>query len=412
MLHPCGDGRPAFFPEIDYRSHPAFAHIDQQRYSDDAGVEARVGAIDRAFSELTSRAWESEDQCATQFDKTIRPLLADLESHLAETIPSKRINEWISRSLAHADADLLAQALIAQRRRGWQGQDNDLSRDLKEQGFHLCRLDTQTRSRLLDLCAPAMERLRNQGKGTVKGRLVENFELESDVGRTLHKFFAKQGVLDGLSAYAGSNVNFVGFTLEYSYPGQRWWKGAYADCGLPEARTSYMHFDQGCRDPKAIVALSEIGPENGPTGFVRGSHLEPRSPFLHFLMTGLDLTFQADPKMTPEGLNYRPRFSHEAYRREMLALPTCMHGSSHFGDDIVDGSQLSEKLLANEVKMTRDKGDCIVFDGNFGIHRGGLVQQGERFVFQVVFDIAPRHSALELAKRKARGMALRMLGKA
>jgi len=43
-------------------------------------------------------------------------------------------------------------------------------------------------------------------------------------------------------------------------------------------------------------------------------------------------------------------------------LPRALQGSSHFGDDVIDGTQLSKDLLENEVLMTKDVGNCIVFD--------------------------------------------------
>src|SRR6202043_2185403 len=154
--------------------------------------------------------------------------------------------------------------------------------------------------------------------------------------------------------YIGSNVNFTGFSLEYSYARQNWWRGVYSDIGLPDSKTTYMHYDQGCRDPKAIIALTDVTEENGPTGFVRGSHKKVRSRFLHFMVTALDHCFQRDENQETSDTNYRPRFAREQYRRELLLLPRALHGSSHFGDDILDGTQLSEELLANEVRMTKD----------------------------------------------------------
>jgi hypothetical protein len=211
-----------------------------------------------------------------------------------------------------------------------------------------------------------------------------------------------------LSDYVGINVNFVVFSLEYSYAGQIWWTGVYSDLGMADVKTTYMHYDQGCRDPKAIVALSEVGEDNGPTGFVRRSHKKERSTFLHFMITALDRRFLRDKVGDQEGANYRPRFANARYRRELLLLPAAFQGSSHFGDDILDGSPLSEELLKNEVRMTNDVGNCIVFDGNYGIHRGAMVKRGERFVFQVIFDIAEPLPVLTYLKARLRGFAIDM----
>jgi hypothetical protein len=56
--------------------------------------------------------------------------------------------------------------------------------------------------------------------------------------------------------------------------------------------------------------------------------------------------------------------------------------------------------------MTSDVGNCIVFDGNYGIHRGALVKSGERFVFQVIFDIDKPVPLATYLKRSLRAFAL------
>ncbi len=59
--------------------------------------------------------------------------------------------------------------------------------------------------------------------------------------------------------------------------------------------------------------------------------------------------------------------------------------------------------------MTRDVGNCIVFDGDYGIHRGALVKSGERFVFQVIFAIEPDPPKIGALKKRARAIARRVL---
>jgi len=88
-----------------------------------------------------------------------------------------------------------------------------------------------------------------------------------------------------------------------------------------------------------------------------------------------------------------------------------LQASTGFGSDVLDDTPLSQELLSREAKVTQDIGNCIVFDGNFGIHRGAMVQRGERFVFQVIFDINRPLSVSERVVRVSRGFALRMLGK-
>lgn len=408
--------RPSYFyPAIDYRAHPAFRSLDVVPYAHDEEINALISSIDERLEKLSDAHFSSDNEIVHSFDRGAAKIIAVLKARLLETIRDERVVTWLEGAFAKASEELLQQVRVANFRRGASPlgiqttAGRVVAQDLRRDGIHICRLDADTHKRLLKFCAPHMSELRELAKIRPNERIVHNFELYGEVGRELHRFFRRQGILDGLVGYVGNNVNFAGFALEYSYARQNWWRGAYSDIGLPDSKTTYMHYDQGCRDPKAIIALTDVTEENGPTGFIRGSHKKPRSRFLHFMMTGLDHCFQKDGQREANDTNYRPRFASERYRREFLLLPRALQGSSHFGDDILDGTPLSEELLSNEVRMTKDIGNCIVFDGNFGIHRGGMVRSGERFVFQVIFDIGPPLDLITGIKRRLRWIALRFL---
>jgi hypothetical protein len=401
-----------FYPKIDYRMHPAFGDLGIPPRSDDDDIDRMISEIDQELTRLHSTHYPAEAELEAAFTKNLLPRIQSLAKYLSATTSDVRVSPWLKRAFEDVTGELREYLHVGNRRHASKGaaSNNDFDRrvtsDLQQDGVHICRLDHVTRQSLLDLCAPFMSDMREEAKSNPKQRIVRNFELYGKVGGLLHKFFQRQGILRGLSDYVGSNVNFAGFSLEYSYAGQVWWTGVYSDLGLSDVKTTYMHYDQGCRDPKAIVALSEVGEDNGPTAFVRGSHKKERSTFLHFMVTALDRRFLRDETADQETGNYRPRFANVRYRRELLLLPAAFQGSSHFGDDILDGSPLSEELLKNEVRMTSDVGNCIVFDGNYGIHRGALVKRGERFVFQVIFDIADSLSPSTYLKRRLRGFAL------
>ncbi len=404
-----------FYPYIDYRLHPAFRDIAADPDYDDAEVNGLVGRIDDALVQLHAAKYP-DDELPNAFNADPGVRIGALETYLRRAARSQRMTEWFDRALSDVRTELLEEARVA----NWRSLNGNISEGergltvanaLREDGVHIDRLEPETRAELREICAPQMARLREKAKEGGVERLVYTYERYSKVGMILERFFERSGIMSGLKGFVGSNVSFAGFSLEYSHDKQKWWRGLYSDIGLPESKTNYMHYDHGARDPKAIIALSEVTEETGPTGFVKGSHRKERSGFLHTMVKSLDHTFRPDPSLPYEQVYYRNRFSKIEYRREFLQQPTAFQACSHFGDDIMDDTPLSRELLSTEVKMTHDRGNCIVFDGNYGIHRGALVRKGERFVFQVVFEIAPPLPFMTRIKREARGVALRLLGK-
>jgi hypothetical protein len=93
---------------------------------------------------------------------------------------------------------------------------------------------------------------------------------------------------------------------------------------------------------------------------------------------------------SPLGAYIRP-FAYPKYRQLFMQLPPILRRLGQFGDDILSDSDLSEKLRKNEVQVTSKIGNAFVFAGDQGIHRGGLVEKGERWSLQLGFkEAAPK----------------------
>ncbi len=405
-----------YYPKIDYPSHPAFCMLDVDPRDDNGVVEDMIVEIDQAVCHLNESPFSDQSSLREAFDDVLVSRIDSLTEYLSRTTENDRVRSWIQRAVQNVRQELWEGAVVAVRRRksaslGLTEEALEVASKLKKDGCAIFRLEEETKRTLRRLCDPAIAELRERAKQEPIDRLVHNYELSGKVGQEIASFFRRKSICEGLSGYVGSNVEFAGFSLEYSYPKQSWWRGLYLDVGLDDTRTSYMHYDHGCRDPKAIITLSEVEKESGPTRFVVGSHAQDRSRFLHFMIKSLDFAWERDPEVLGPGTYYRPHFSRPEYRREILQLPAAFQGSSHFGEDVLDDTPLSHELLSHEIAMTSEVGDCIVFDGNNGIHRGALVERGERIAFQIVFLVEDRPSFAQTMYQKTRGMALRMLGK-
>ena len=402
--------RGRYYPAVDYRAHPAFSGLDVPDFTDATGVTERVDAIDRAFADLVSGEGGRQDGLHAGFEATVAPLLRDLARFTAAGVPYAETGSWIANAMEECAKELADVAMLLGMRGGVGGHAGGrVAQDLERDGMSLLRLDPSAKRQLAKSVEAETRWLKSRSGES--GRIVATMARYSDAGMLLDRLFRGEGVYDALTSYKGAPVSFTGFSLEYSHERQSWWRGCYTDIGLAPTRTTYMHYDYGCRYPKAIVTLSEVRPENGPTSFIPGSHRQPRSEFSHTFVKALDYQFWRTFGENPDAGYHRKQFSEPGYRMFFLALPQELRGCSHFGEDVLDGSPLSEELLAGERQITSDVGDGVVFDGDYGIHRGARVMQGERLVFQVIFAVKEPDNAWRQAYLRGRQLASKLRGR-
>jgi hypothetical protein len=92
-------------------------------------------------------------------------------------------------------------------------------------------------------------------------------------------------------------------------------------------------------------------------------------------------------------------------RTHFMLLPPQLRFNSHFGFDVVPGSEQETRILAKEVTLEGEAGKFLIFDGARLLHRGGLVDSGERVVLQLIFG------SKRSIPRRALGEARRILGR-
>lgn len=211
----------------------------------------------------------------------------------------------------------------------------------------------------------------------------------------LNREFKSLGVLDAVSAYAGRKIRVTGLALELSVPQATWWNNAIAGLDRPP-RTLYAHLDEAISFPKSIVYLTDVTGQNGPTGCYPGAYeamdMNPLQAIIGRVV-GIVGTRPDSPLRDYYAKQYHQSMNSEKFRRHFMRLPESLRFNSHLGWDVAPGSELESRLADSEQRMTGPAGTFIIFDGARLLHRGGMVQQGERVALQVIF------SDLTLAQR-------------
>lgn len=208
------------------------------------------------------------------------------------------------------------------------------------------------------------------------------------IRRVLNREFKALGVLDAVSAYTGRRTRVIGLALELSVPQATWWKNAISGLDRPP-KTLYAHLDEGISYPKSIVYLTDVTEQNGPTGCYPAAYeamqLNPLQEMIGRVVgtvgNGAD-----SPLKAYYAKQYHQSMNSENFRRHFMRLPKSLRFNSHMGWDVLPGSELESQLAAIERKMTGPAGTFITFDGACLLHRGGLMEQGERVALQVIFS--------------------------
>lgn len=298
-------------------------------------------------------------------------------------VPS-RWNPFLTlKSLARISPFLLRNFIELKRRRGhWAALHRDPNRlplpdyqDFFRQGFLAKKIDAEKKRRLVALAKPHFDELREKrAKDTRPTNKINNLKLRRNLSPELFalvdEILTEHRVLQILSAYNGYPMGISTVNTQINDASDLYWTNHFSDVNLPDPPTSYMHIDSSVSYIKAIIYLNEVSETNGSFCYVRGSNLVmKRKGFWDFIirkandMSRLDRT---DPR------------NRELFR----ALPSFFRRKSEMGNDYKPGDDFTHELLRNEVKFTSDRGDMIVFDTD-GIHRGAMVQTGERLILQV-----------------------------
>ena len=176
-----------------------------------------------------------------------------------------------------------------------------------------------------------------------------------------------RGILGAAETYVGHAVKIKNLDLQINDPTDAHWRNHFADAGVPDPSTAYMHIDS-VRRVKCMIYLTDVTDRTGPFSYVLGTN-------------AIRLGFLEDIIRKANDISRLDRCDRET-RELFSALPKVLQRKSEFGNDLHDSMPEVAALLASEHFFTSDDGNLILFDNN-GIHRGGMVLEGKRIILQV-----------------------------
>lgn len=266
-----------------------------------------------------------------------------------------------------------------------------LALKLEAQKYFLGELSHNVVDVLLNTCRKELNFFRENAK---KGAL-KRADLSSNRGATIRKIckelnlqFRELGVFDAMGAYWGKKFRVSGLALELSVPQSGWWQNHLPSL-VRGPHTLYAHFDESKSYPKAIVYLSDVDFRNGPTSCYPNVYdnlnLNPLKELIGRVV-GVVGGSKDSALNNYYSKQYHQSVGSENFRKHFMRLPKEMRFNSHFGWDVMPESPLEKCLVEDEIKVIGGAGTFIVFDGSRLLHRGGLIESGERIALQVIFS--------------------------
>lgn len=239
----------------------------------------------------------------------------------------------------------------------WRMEQGDIAELLKKIGQYVARLEAR------------------KSKIPAEKRKFSDHSLhipESDAGfySWLGELFGKYDIQKIIESYSGRRMNLKTAAVFLNDPQDEYWKDHFADVGLPDPPTAYMHTDSSMRWLKCMVYLSEVREENGPFSYVLGSN--------NFYMSFWEYVARKSSDMS--GLDKCER----NWREMFWTLPHFLQRKCELGNDFLEGDPAVKMLLEREKKFTSAEGNMIIFDTD-GVHRGGMVHSGRRLALIAAF---------------------------
>lgn len=180
----------------------------------------------------------------------------------------------------------------------------------------------------------------------------------------------ESGVMTAAGDYLGRPARLIDVNPQINDVTDTFWRDIFPDAGIDDLPpTAYFHRDASGGDLKAIIYASDVSEGNGPFNYVLGSN--------RIRISRLDdLICEANDSNGLGGTD-------PVARRRFAALPKKLRQKGTFGNDLVQSSPLSGQIKDGLWSIRAPRGSIVLFDTK-GIHRGGMVVEGERRVITCV----------------------------
>lgn len=380
---------------IDYAHHPAFKPFSDlsRRSLSDAGVY--FTKLNCLWEQLIGPEYaERAADIPARFVAERSRFMAELYPHLSTLGEPDYINfvrQALDKSAEMILREITYRTAARLKVRNYGEKAEDVRDELQTKSVASFHLEPSERAKIVRILEPYIKKLRHDSRTNSGARCFVAVPAWGDDWILIKRFLRRNHIEEGISAFAGYPMELVGYALTYSHPEESWFKQCYQDLELKVPKTVQMHFDEDNISAKSMLYLNDVWKENGAFSFVPRSAaiIASRSQTSYFkCLDYAHAAFAASRGATETSYN-RALFGTPALRPHFARLPAELQGSSGPGDDIEDGTPLSDFLTSNEQKITTSVGDFALFAGGETLHRGGVVESGERWALQMIYKDPP-----------------------
>lgn len=211
---------------------------------------------------------------------------------------------------------------------------------------------------------------KNTGREFSESRSTVDPRDSEDLINLIKSILEDSDILDLASKYTGRKISLVDVNPQINDTSDTFWNDIFPDReGEAIPRAAYHHRDASGGDLKAIIYYSDVGVLNGPFTYAVGSNLMTIGRLDDLLREANDHNGMSSTKIES--------------RKIFSALPKKLRQKGAFGNDLPDDSKLADAIANSEWQVTGSAGSIVLFDTK-GIHRGGMIKDGERRVITCV----------------------------